>query len=86
MIVAIRAKESPMSRVLAGISELLDIHMVNSPSHERRRWSIASNQEGQSMVEYGVILTVVALLATAAFLTFGQAIVTMFGPIVKAVA
>jgi len=38
------------------------------------------------MVEYGVILTVVALLATAAFLTFGQAIVTMFGPIVKAVA
>ena len=37
------------------------------------------------MVEYAVILTTVALLATAAFLTFGQAVVGMFQPIVKAV-
>lgn len=37
------------------------------------------------MVEYAVILTTVALLATAAFLTFGQAVVAMFGPIVRAV-
>lgn len=37
------------------------------------------------MVEYAVILTTVALLATAAFLLFGQAVVSMFGPIVTAV-
>jgi len=37
------------------------------------------------MVEYGIILTTVALLAAAVFMTFGQAIVAMLGPVIKAV-
>jgi Flp pilus assembly pilin Flp len=74
--------------VLAGINESLDIHELDihvlDGLHERRRRSIASNQEGQTMVEYGVILTTVALLATAAFLAFGKAIASMLGPVVNA--
>lgn len=37
------------------------------------------------MVEYAAILGTVALLAAAAFLTFGQAVAAMFGPIARAV-
>lgn len=37
------------------------------------------------MAEYAIIVGTVALLASAAYLTFGQAIVDMFGPIVKAI-
>lgn len=89
MIVAIGAKEDPDRGVLAGINESFDIHEFHihgmNGQQERRRRSIASNQDGQTMVEYGIILTTVALLATAVFLTFGQAIVAMFGPIVRAV-
>ena len=75
--------------VLAGINESIDIHKleihgVDAP-HERRRRSIASNQECQTMVEYGVILTTVALVATAVFLTFGKAVASLLGPIAKAV-
>jgi Flp pilus assembly pilin Flp len=74
-----------MRGVLAGINEMLHmlhIHMVNGSSERRR--SIASNQDGQTMAEYAIILGTVALFATAAFMTFGQAIVSMFGPIVSA--
>ncbi len=84
VILAAQAKEPPIPGVLAGINEVLHIHDVNDPPAERRR-SIASNQEGQTMAEYGIILGTVGLLATAAFLIFGQAIVSMFGPIVTAV-
>ena len=82
---ALWPKERPRRGVLADIKNLVHIHRVNGTSDERGRRSIASNQDGQTMVEYAVILTTVALLATAAFLTFGQAVVAMFGPIVRAV-
>jgi len=88
VIVAIGAKEQDDRGVLAGINESLDIHQFHfhgMGQHERRRRSIASNQDGQTMVEYGIILTTVALLAAAVFMTFGQAIVAMLGPVIKAV-
>lgn len=85
MNLELRPKEPQRPRVLADINKLLHIHRVSGTSEERGRRSIASNQDGQTMVEYAVILTTVALLATAAFLTFGQAVVGMFQPIVKAV-
>jgi len=85
VILACREKERSRCGVLVDIEGQVDIHEVNGLPDERGRRSIASNQDGQTMVEYGVILAVVALLATAAFLTFGQAVVAMFGPIVNAV-
>lgn len=82
-------KNDSAGAVLAGIKKSLDIHElghygVDAP-RERRRRSIASNQDGQTMVEYGIILTTVALLATAAFLTFGKAIEGLLAPVVNAV-
>ena len=85
MNLALRQKERARRGVLADINNLIHIHRVSGTFIERGRRSIASNQDGQTMVEYAVILTTVALLATAAFLTFGQAVVAMFGPIVRAV-
>lgn len=37
------------------------------------------------MTEYAFLLGLVALLATVAFTSFGQAVVSMFEPIVRAV-
>ena len=85
MIFACGAKDRPFKGVLADIDEPIPIYEVHSLSHERRRQSLASNQDGQTMVEYAALVTLVALVATAAYLTFGQAIVAMFGPIINAV-
>ena len=60
----------------------LHIHRVNGLSERGR--SIASNQDGQTMAEYAFVLAGVAVLAAAAYLTFGQAIVSMLGPVVSA--
>jgi Flp pilus assembly pilin Flp len=38
------------------------------------------------MTEYAFVLALVALGAATAFTSFGQSVVSMFGPIVKAVA
>lgn len=85
VIVRDGAKERPRRGVLAGISNSLHIFEGHGPSDERSRRSIASNQEGQTMAEYAIVLGSVAFLAAAAFFTFGQAIVALFGPIVDAV-
>ncbi len=85
MILASSAKERSHSGVLAEIDELFDIHGMDGPSEETGCRSLASDEDGQTMAEYAVILATVALLASAAFLAFGQAIVSMFGPIVDAV-
>jgi Flp pilus assembly pilin Flp len=37
------------------------------------------------MAEYAFILGVVALVAAAAFVAFGQGILSLFGPVVQAV-
>jgi Flp pilus assembly pilin Flp len=58
------------------------IYRLNG-SPERGR-SIASNQDGQTMTEYAFVLAGVAVLAAAAYLTFGQSIVAMLGPVVSA--
>jgi len=56
-------------------------------SIRRRLRTVAGRREdGQTMTEYAFLLGLIAVAATAAFTSFGQSILSLFGPIVKAVA
>jgi Flp pilus assembly pilin Flp len=47
--------------------------------------TLAAQQEGQAMAEYAFILGLVFLVSIAAFTSFGQAVLTLFGPVVSAI-
>lgn len=46
----------------------------------KRLWQ---EEQGQSMVEYGLVLALVAIVAVAALMTFGDIITETFNKIVK---
>jgi Flp pilus assembly pilin Flp len=48
-------------------------------------FTLAADQGGQAMAEYALILGLVFLVSIAAFTSFGQAVLGLFGPVVNAI-
>ena len=46
---------------------------------------LAARETGQTMTEYAFILSLVAIVCVTAFTAFGQSVIKLLGPVVKAV-
>ena len=59
---------------------------IISRGRRATKLALAARETGQTMTEYAFVLGLVAIVSVAAFTTFGQAVVKLLGPVVKAVA
>jgi Flp pilus assembly pilin Flp len=48
--------------------------------------ALAARETGQTMTEYAFILSLVAIVCVTAFTAFGQSVIALLGPVVRAVA
>lgn len=98
VIFAEREKENALPAALSCINAMRHTQHINGSRVEGRcnsiisrgrrsaKFALAGCEAGQTMTEYAFILTLVAVVSATAFTAFGQAVVKLLLPVVKAVA